>query len=72
MVGEKIANFQLKRVRSGVETLLSKAKLDKAVRAHIQSHGISRVQARHVDGNDFMVEMQAALELLLRLIERRR
>ena len=66
LVGEAIAGFQLKRVRSGVETLLSKAKVSEMTRGHLQSHGLSGVQARHYDGNDFMEEKRGALEILLR------
>jgi integrase len=64
IVGEKIANFQLKRIRSGVETLLAANGVSRDVRGHLQSHGLSGVQARHYDGHDYMPEKRAALEIL--------
>jgi integrase len=65
-----IANFRAKRIRSGVETLLSKKKVSLEVRGHLQSHGISGVQSRHYDGNDFMDVKLDALELLFRVLEK--
>ncbi len=66
---ETIPDFQAKRIRSGVETLLSKAGVSLEVRGHLQSHGISGVQKRHYDGNDFLPEKLAALEALHRTLE---
>ena len=66
-----IAEFRAKRVRSGVETLLSKAKVSLEIRGHLQSHGISGVQSRHYDGNDFMDVKLEALELLYQNLEGR-
>lgn len=70
LVGQKIADFQLKRVRSGVETLLASAGVGREVRGHLQSHGLGGVQARHYDGHDYMKEKRAALELLCHSISR--
>ena len=65
IVGDSIAGFQLKRIRSGVETLLAAQGVSREVRGHLQSHGLSGVQARHYDGHDYMAEKRRALELLL-------
>jgi integrase len=43
-VAEAIPGFQLKRVRSGVETLLAANDISREVRGHLQSHGITGVQ----------------------------
>jgi integrase len=67
-----IPNFQAKRIRSGVETLLSKKKVSSEIRGHLQSHGISGVQSRHYDGNDFMDVKLEAQELLFRVLEEKR
>ena len=64
IVGDSIAGFQLKRIRSGVETLLAAQGVSREVRGHLQSHGLSGVQARHYDGHDYMAEKRRALELL--------
>ena len=55
-VGDKISNFQAKRIRSGVETTLAKLKYSKDLRGRLQSHGISGVQDRHYDGHDYLDE----------------
>lgn len=68
-VGDSIKNFQAKRLRSGVETLLSSAGVSQEIRGRLQSHGISGVQARHYDGHDYLQEKRAALETLHALLE---
>ena len=40
VVGEAIDGFQLKRVRSGVETLLAANRISREIRGHVQSHQI--------------------------------
>jgi len=65
-VGDSIESFQLKRIRSGVETLLAANGVSREVRGHLQSHGLTGVQARHYDGHDYMQEKRAALEVILR------
>lgn len=70
IVGNAIAGFQLKRVRSGVETLLAANGLSREIRGHLQSHGLTGVQAKHYDGHDYMPEKRHALELLHALLER--
>jgi Site-specific recombinase XerD len=64
-----IENFQTKRIRSGVETLLASVRVSSDIRGRLQSHGISGVQARHYDGHDYLQEKQEALTLLLRQLE---
>ena len=66
IVGDKIEGFQLKRIRSGVETLLAAHGVSREVRGHLQSHGLTGVQARHYDGHDYMPEKRSALETLNR------
>lgn len=56
--------FEAKRVRSGIETLLASAGIDRETRGRLQSHGISGVQATHYDGHDYMPVKRRALEAL--------
>ena len=65
-VGDKILDFQTKRIRSGVETILASVKISKDTRGRLQSHGISGVQDRHYDGYDYLPELRTALEALER------
>ena len=65
-VGDSIEGFQLKRIRSGVETLLAAHGVSREIRGHLQSHGLTGVQARHYDGHDYMAEKRRALEILVR------
>ena len=51
-----IDSFRAKRLRSGVETWLSRKGQTLEVRGHLQSHGVSGVQRRHYDANDFLAE----------------
>ena len=64
-----IESFLAKRLRSGVETLLSRKGETSEVRGQLQSHGISGVQNRHYDANDFLIEKRRALETLYRSLE---
>lgn len=64
-----IPDFQTKRIRSGVETLLASARISSEIRGRLQSHGISGVQARHYDGHDYMDEKRHALETLFAQLE---
>lgn len=68
LVGEAIVGFQLKRIRSGIETLLAASGVSREVRGHLQSHGLTGVQARHYDGHDYMAEKREALEVIVREI----
>ena len=67
--GAGIADFQAKRIRSGVETLLASARIGSDIRGRLQSHGISGVQVRHYDGHDYMDEKRHALETLQALLD---
>lgn len=70
VVGDSIDGFQLKRIRSGVETLLAAHGVSREVRGHLQSHGLTGVQARHYDGHDYMREKRLALDILSRELRR--
>jgi len=63
-----IPDFQLKQVRSGVETLLASAGVPPQVRGHLQSHGLAGIQARHYDAYDYLTEKTNALATLEKLI----
>lgn len=63
-VGSHIPNFNAKRIRSGVETLLAKHNFDESIQGRLQSHGISGVQNRHYDGHDYIELKKAMLEIL--------
>lgn len=65
----KIDGFQLKRVRSGIETLLAQAGISRDIRGQLQSHGIGGVQERHYDAHEYLPEKRKALETLHRLLE---
>lgn len=54
-------------LRRTVETRLAGAGVSQGVRAQLQSHGLSGVQARHYDQHDYLEEKRAALETLYRL-----
>lgn len=64
-----IPDFQAKRIRSGVETLLASVGLSSEVRGRLQSHGITGVQARHYDGHDYLDAKLLALETLFNQLE---
>lgn len=65
----QIHDFQLKRIRSGVETALAAAGVPPHVRGQLQSHGIGGVQATHYDAHEYLPEKRAALEALFKLLE---
>jgi integrase len=65
-----IPGFTAKRIRSGVETALAAAKVSLEARGHLQSHGISGVQARHYDGHDYLDAKREALEQLYLILTR--
>ena len=66
-----IPNFQTKRIRSGVETLLASLEVSSDHRGRLQSHGIAGVQNRHYDGHDYLNEKRRALEVLFRYLDGR-
>jgi hypothetical protein len=65
----EISGFQLKRVRSGIETLLAQARVPLHIRGQLQSHGIGGVQERHYDAHDYIPEKEQALATLYDLLE---
>ena len=69
VVGDKIDGFQQKRIRSGIETLIAAQGISREVRGHLQSHGLTGVQARHYDGHDYMPEKRSALDILSRELQ---
>lgn len=68
LVGDQIPDFTIKRIRSGVETILAKHKVSKDTRGRLQSHGITGVQDTHYDDHDYVPEKLEALELLYRIL----
>lgn len=60
--------FTLGDIRRTVETRLAAAGISKDVRAQLQSHGVSGVQARHYDRHDYLQEKRQALALLASLL----
>ena len=68
-VGDQISNFNAKRIRSGVETLLAKYKFSEDLRGRLQSHGVSGVQSRHYDGHDYVDEKREMLAKLHELLQ---
>jgi integrase len=64
-----IEGFQLKRIRSGVETALAAARVSKEIRGHLQSHGLTGVQARHYDAHEYEDEKREALQILFKLLD---
>lgn len=64
-----IPEFEAKRIRSGVETVLAAARVNSDTRGRLQSHGVAGVQARHYDGHDYMDEKRQALESLFALLD---
>ena len=67
--GAGVVDFQAKRLRSGIETLLASARVSADIRGRLQSHGVAGVQARHYDGHSYIPEKLAALETLQRLLD---
>ena len=64
-VGTSIDEFKLKRVRSGVETLLANQQVSQETRGRLQSHGITGIQNAHYNAYDYTIEKHQALQTLL-------
>lgn len=64
-----IPEFQTKRIRSGVETLLASVGVSADHRGRLQSHGIAGVQNRHYDGHDYLQEKRRALDALFQQLD---
>lgn len=64
MVAEKTARepFEHRDLRRTCETMMARMGISKDVRAHILSHGLGGVQARHYDQHDYADEKRRALE----------
>ncbi|MBF6618275.1 MAG: integrase [Candidimonas sp.] len=62
VVGKSIEGYTLKRVRSGVTTLLAKLKVSQELRDELQSHGLSGVEKRHYNMYEYFEEKKEALE----------
>lgn len=58
--------FALRDLRRTAETHLAALGVSKDVRAHLLSHGVHGVQARHYDRHSYLPEKRAALELWAR------
>ena len=61
---ESIDGLLMKRVRSGVETLLSSQSVPAEHRGYLQSHGVRGVQAKHYDAYEHFWEKVDALDVL--------
>lgn len=64
-----IDEFEIKRVRSTVETVLAAAGVSKDTRGRLQSHGIGGVMDNHYNGHDYVPEKLRALQTLVTLLE---
>ena len=67
-----IEGFQLKRIRSGVETALAAHGVSKDIRGELQSHGVGGVQKRHYDASMYLPEKTHALNVLFSLLTEER
>jgi hypothetical protein len=70
IVGDRIPGFEIKLVRSGVETILSKWRVSKEARGRLQSHGIKGVQDVHYNADDFFEQKVEAVETLEAVLTR--
>lgn len=68
VVGDRIPDFDAKRVRSTVETELAREGFNDTIRGRLQSHGITGVQNKHYNAYDYLAEKRQALEVLERLL----
>lgn len=62
VVGDAIEGFTLKRVRSGVTTLLAKLGVPKEIRDQLQSHGLASVDNRHYNLYEYYTEKKSTRE----------
>ena len=52
-----------------METALASVKVSKEIRGHLQSHGLTGVQAKHYDGHDYEDEKREALQILFKMLD---
>lgn len=69
VVAKEAEPFTAGDIRRTVETRLAALGVPLEVRAHLQSHGLGGVQARHYDRHDYAAEKRDALRQLLTLLE---
>ena len=69
-VGDATSGFQLKSIRSGVETLLAANGISREIRGHLQLHGLTGVQARHYDGTTTCRRSATRWKLFMRRLTR--
>lgn len=64
LIAEQISThpFQFRDMRRTAETMMASQGVSKDIRAQIQSHGLSGVQARHYDKYEYMAEKRQALK----------
>lgn len=68
LVRKEIPGFTLKRVRSGVTTLLTKLHIQKEVRDSLQSHDQTGVETKHYNMYDYQEEKKKALEAMYQFL----
>jgi integrase len=61
--GQSSSRFQFSDLRRTAETTLASLGVHKDIRAQLQSHGISGVQAKHYDMYDYMKEKAESLQM---------
>ena len=66
--GSTIKGFNLKRIRSGVETLLAAQNISDDIRGRLQSHGVSGIQNKHYNAHDYVKEKLHALSILQQVV----
>lgn len=66
--GKMYEGINFATLRRTIETQLAAAGVPAPVRAHLQSHGLDGIQARHYDQHSYFEEKRAALETLYRLM----
>lgn len=63
-----IKGFQVKRIRSAIETALAAHDVSLEVRGRLQSHGISGVQQRHYDKHNYLAQKGRVLKLFFEVV----
>jgi len=68
-VGKSAAPFQYLDLRRTIETKLGTLGVPPHVRGHLQSHGLSGVQIKHYDMNDYRPQMLQALQIWTEFVD---